>query len=122
LIDSDATTLHVDAGLGVKVEKNLPPRDGSAQAPARVDGDVTLADKFEHTLAKDTKLTQSFGALWRAGDFGDALYTVSAAITAPMTAHTQLKVEALDTYSTRPAEEHVTGNDVAVITAFVYKF
>lgn len=125
LFDGGRTTLHVDAGLGVKVEKSLPPPGRAAAGPqpqAQVDGDVTLSDKFELRLSEDAKVTQGFGALWSAGAFSDALYTISVALTTSVTARTQLKVEAIDSYSTRAPDEHAGGNDISVLTAFVYKF
>lgn len=125
LLADGRTTLHVDAGLGVKIERSLPSDDEPVvvrREPTRIDGDVTLSNKLEHRISKDSTVTQGFNVLWRATDFGDALYTFTAAVTAAVTTRTQLKMELLDTYSTRPPDVHVQGNDAALLTAFVYKF
>ena len=61
-------------------------------------------------------------ALWTADDFGDALYTVKLGLAATVTARSQLKVELVDFYKTRPPEQTVRKNDVSVVTAVVYKF
>jgi len=115
LIASPLTSLNVDGGLGVKFEKN-PGLD------RRTDAVVTMTDKFEHKLSKNASIAQAFGALWKAQDFGDALYTFTAGTAAALTARTQIKLELLDTYASRPPTLDVKRNDVALLTAFVYKF
>jgi putative salt-induced outer membrane protein len=115
LVATPVTSFNVDAGLGVKFEKN-PGLD------RRTDTVVTASDKFEHKLSKTATITQALGALWKAQDFGDALYTFTAGIAAALTTRTQLKVELLDTYASRPPSEAVKSNDVALLTALVYKF
>jgi putative salt-induced outer membrane protein len=115
LVATPMTSFNVDGGLGVKVEKN-PGLD------RRTDLVVTASDKLEHKLSETAKITQGLGALWKAQDFGDALYTFSAGVAASMTTRTQLKLELLDTYASRPPTPAVKSNDVALITAIVYKF
>ena len=115
LVATPATTLNVDGGLGVKVEKN-PDVD------QRTDFVVTSSEKFEHKLSKTSTLTQGFSALWKAQDFGDALYTFAAGAAASLTTRTQMKIELLDTYASRPPTPEVKSNDVALLTALVYKF
>ena len=82
----------------------------------------TGSDRFEHKLSTTASVSQSLTALWKADDFGDALYTFSAGVAAAMTARTQLKIELLDAYATRPPTANVKSNDVAILTAVVYKF
>lgn len=115
LVVTPMTSFNVDGGLGVKLEKN-PGLD------RRTDLVVTASDKLEHKLSKTAAITQSLGALWKAQDFGDALYTFSAGVAAALTTRTQLKVEVLDTYASRPPTAAVKRNDVALLTALVYKF
>ena len=115
VLATPVTTFNVDGGLGFKIEKN-PGVD------RRTDVVVALSDKFEHKLSATAALTQSFGALWKAQDFGDALYTFTAGVAAALTARTQLKLELLDTYASRPPNAAVKNNDVAVLTTVVYKF
>ena len=115
LVATPATTFNVDGGLGLKIEKN-PGFD------RRTDAVVAMSDKFEHKLSTAASLTQGFAALWKAQDFGDALYTFTAGVAASLTTRTQLKLELLDTYSSRPPNPAIKKNDVALLTAFVYKF
>ena len=115
LIVTPQTSFNVDGGLGFKLEKN-------PGFERRDDVVVTASDKFDHKLSATSSVMQSFAALWKAQDFGDALYTFTAGVAAGLTARTQVKVELLDTYSTRPPNTAVKNNDVALLTAFVYKF
>ena len=115
IVATPATSFNVDGGLGVKIEKN-PGLD------RRADAVVTANDRLEHKLSKTAVVTQGFGALWKAQDFGDALYTFTAGLAASVTTRTQLKVELLDTYASRPPTAAVKSNDVALLTALVFKF
>ena len=115
LIASPTTTFNADGGLGVKFEKN-------PAVERRTDVVVTASNKFEHKLSPTAALTQSLGALWKAQDFGDALYTFTAGIAAALTTRTQLKFELLDSYASQPPTAAVKKNDVALLTALVYKF
>jgi hypothetical protein len=114
-VETPKTTFNVDGGLGAKFEKN----PGFDQRNNVV---VTSSDKFEYKLSPTASVTQGFNALWQANEFGDALYTFTAGIAAALTTRTQLKVELLDTYATRPPNVEVKKNDVALLTAIVYKF
>jgi len=115
LVETPKTTFNVDGGLGVKFEKN----PGFDQRNNVV---ITSSDKFEYKLSPAASVTQGFNALWQANEFGDALYTFTAGIAAALTTRTQLKMELLDTYATRPPNVEVKKNDVALLTAVVYKF
>ena len=115
LVMTPKTTFNVDSGLGYKAEKN-------PGFERRDDFVVTMSDKFEHKLSTTSTITQSFGALWKADDFGDALYTFTAGLAAALTTRTQLKVELLDAYSSKPPNPAIKNNDVALLTALVYKF
>lgn len=118
LIKAPMTTLNVDGGLGAKIEKDetdIGPR-------TRTDTVVTFSDKFEQKLSKTASITQGFSALWKANDFGDAIYNFTAGVAASLTTRTQLKVEFVDTDVSRPPSAAVKQNDVALLTAFVYKF
>jgi hypothetical protein len=43
-------------------------------------------------------------------------------VAAAITKKTQVKVELLDAYVTRPPTAEIKKNDVAFVTSFVYKF
>src|SRR5690349_14185266 len=115
LIATPRTTLPADGGVGLKWEKN--PGRG-----VRTSGVVTSGDRFEVKLSPTSSVTQSFTSTWKADDWGDALYTFSAGAAAGLTSKSQLKLEFLDTYATRPPQANIKNNDVAFLTALVYKF
>jgi putative salt-induced outer membrane protein len=115
VITTPQTTLTGDAGFGVKWEKN-PGFDVQTSAV------VTSGDRFEFKLSPTSTITQSFAAVWDADDWGDALYTFAAGAAAALTTRSQLKLELLDTYATRPPTPEIKNNDVALLAALVYKF
>lgn len=114
LFDTMSTKLDVDGSVGAVWEKN-PGLDIHSS------GAVATGEKFVQTLTSNTTLTQTFSGLWKMDDFEDALFTLGVSIAASMSAHTQLKVEALDTFKNKPPLATVQKNDVAVLMAIVYK-
>ena len=114
VINTDVTTLNVDAAVGGVFEKN-PGLD------RRSDGAVTMSEKVSHKLGTATA-TQSFTALWVATDFEDALYTFQAGIAADVWRRVQVKVDFLDTYKSRPPTPLIRQNDTALITSVAFKF
>jgi len=115
LVATPQATLTADAGLGAKWEKN-PGFDVKTAAV------VTSGDRFEFKLSPTSTITQSFAAVWDADDWGDALYTFAAGTAASLTPRSQLKLELLDTYATRPPTAEIKNNDIALLAAVVYKF
>lgn len=115
LIDQPMTTFSVDTGLGLVIEKN-PFRE------ARTSGAVSAGEDFVFKFSEASSFTQGFDALWVMDDFGDALYTFKVGLVGSVTARTQLKVELIDSYKTRPPDETTKKNDVALVTAIVYRF
>ncbi|WP_110172629.1 DUF481 domain-containing protein [Luteitalea pratensis] len=114
VVATDRTTFDVDTSLGMAFEKNTG-------LELETDGAVTLGEKFSHKLSANAAITQGSTALWKMDDFGDALYTFSAGLAASVTTRVQLKLEFQDVYKSRPTGD-ADKNDIAFITAFVYKF
>ena len=114
VVDSTATKLSADAGVGGVWEKN-PGVD------TRASGALTVSEKLTQTVTANTTLTQAFAGLWKTNDFEDALFTLSVGIAASMSTRTQLKFEVLDTFKNRPPLPSVEQNDIAVLMAIVYK-
>jgi putative salt-induced outer membrane protein YdiY len=111
----DRTELNVDGAVGIVWEQN-------PGLELQTDGAVTAGQQFIRKLTATTELKEKVGALWKMDDFGDALYTFSIGVAASITAGTQMKVEFLDTYKTRPPSVDVQKNDIALLVSFVYKF
>ena len=66
-------------------------------------------------------LSQSVNALWKLNDFGDGLYTFGVALAASVTTRVQVKLEFQNVYKARPPAPDVQSNDLAFLTALVYK-
>jgi putative salt-induced outer membrane protein len=115
LVTTYRLTLSVDAGAGVSWEKN-PGFEVDTSAV------ITAGDQLEFKLTPTATVTQGFAALWNADDFGDALYTFSAGFSTSVSKQIELKIELLDTYKTKPPNDLLEKNDVAMLTAVVYKF
>lgn len=115
LVNTDRTKFDVDGSVGVVFENNTG-------FDTETDGAFAFGERFAHALSDNAAITQGFAALWKMDDPGDALYTFSAGLAASVTARTQLKLEFQDIYKTRPTGAAVQKNDIAFITAFVYKF
>jgi len=115
LVATDAVQFSVDGGLGVSWEKN-PGFDVDTS------GVVTGGDQLTWKLSPSATVTQSLSALWDADDFGDALYTFRAGLATSVLKRVELKIELLDAYKTKPPSDLVKKNDVAFLTAVVFKF
>ena len=115
LLKNERSELGVDAAVGVVFEQD-------PGLEMQTDGAVTAGQQFTHKLTSTTELKEKIAALWKMGDFGDALYTFGAGIAASITEQTQLKVEFLDTYKAQPPLPGVQKNDIATLLSFVYKF
>lgn len=115
VVATDTVSLSIDGGAGVSWEKN-PGFDVDTS------GVITAGDQFSWKLSPTATVTQAFAALWDADDFGDALYTFNAALTTSLVKRLELKISLLDAYKTKPPTDLVKKNDVAFLTAIVYKF
>jgi putative salt-induced outer membrane protein YdiY len=115
LIDTDRTKFSVDGGGGATWEKN-PGLD------VREYGAITAGEDLNVKLSPTATLTQAASALWKADDFGDALYTISAGLAAALTTRTSVNINLLDTFKTKPPTADIEKNDVALIVALAYKF
>jgi putative salt-induced outer membrane protein YdiY len=114
VFDTATTKLDIDGSVGVVWEKN-PGLDVDSS------GAVAAGEKLVQTLTPNTTLTQTFAGLWKMEDFDDALYTLGVSLAVAMSTHTQIKIEALDTFKNKPPLPTIRKNDVAVLMAIVYK-
>ena len=115
LLDSDRSKLGIDAGVGGVWEKN------TGRTAARSSGAISVGEKLSQAVTATTTVTQTFTGLWKTQDMADALYTFGAGVSVSMSTRTQLKVELLDTFKSKPPAEAVERNDVALLIAVVYK-
>ena len=113
--ETEARALAFDLGIGAKIEKNMARRRTTL-------GAVTANQRWRQRLSSHAAVTQSAGALWTADRFDDALYTLKLGLTADLTRRSQVKIEVVALYKTRPPAASVEKNDVSAVTALVYKF
>ena len=115
LIDTATTKLDVDGSVGMVWEKNPGCRR------RRHVGRNCHGREADARCDRNTTLTQIFTGLWKIDDFEDALFTLGVSLAVAMSTHTQLKIEALDTYKNKPPLPTIQKNDVAVLMSIVYK-
>jgi putative salt-induced outer membrane protein len=114
LVKLTDTELSVDGGAGVTWERDTG-------FDLDTSGAVVFGDKLTHKLSSTATLTQTFSALWKTKDFGDALYITGLSLAAAINTHTQLKIEWLDTYKRKPPSPTIQPNDNAILFALVFK-
>jgi putative salt-induced outer membrane protein YdiY len=115
LVNTDQFILTLDSSLGGVWEKNIG-RELSTN------GAFNSSERIEWTISPNAKLTQSVTGLYELDSFSDALYNASLALAATITARTELKLEVLDSYKTRPPDPTIQKNDVAFVTSLLFKF
>lgn len=115
LTDSRSGSLSVDASFGGSWERR---RDGAtATHPVFV-----IGEKLSRQISKTASMTHAFAATVAANNARTGLYTLSAGVAASLTDRTQVTVELIDTYKTRPPETVVKRNDLSTVFAVGYTF
>ncbi len=115
LVAQPAPTLEASAGAGVVWEKDYG-------VDLQTTGAVTLGEKFTQKVSGTATFGQTFTALWKTADFGDAFYVFGMNLTATVVGRAQVKVEFIDTYKAKPADATLKKNDLTLIVGLVYKF
>lgn len=115
LYETGVALMAVDAGVGGVWEKNTG-RD------LQKSGALNFSEKLSLKLTNTTTVTQAAAGLWKMNDFDDALYTFGGGVAVSISTRVQLKVELLDTFKNKPPSATIKKNDVALLTALVYKF
>jgi putative salt-induced outer membrane protein YdiY len=114
VIRTDARKLTFDGAVGAVVEDNdLLGRDTS--------GAVKAGEAFEWSISPVSKVTQKLTGLWKADDFGDALYHFDAGLATTVAARLELKVSYVYDYKNQTPPEIEKG-DSALFAALLVKF
>lgn len=114
VVQRERAQFSFDAAVGGQFEKDAGravTRDGAVQAGQR------LAVK----LSKTASIAQRSAALWKIGDFGDALYRFEVGLAASISRRVELKLAFLDDFKSRPADPLLKRNDSSVVAALVFK-
>jgi len=115
VINDAARKLTFDGAIGAVVESNASfGRDTS--------GAVKAGESFDWTISPTSKLTQRLNGLWKADDFGDALYHFDAGLSTTVATRLELKVSYLFDYKNRTPSPEVEKGDSALFAALLVKF
>ena len=114
LINTDKTFLGIDTGVGGVWESDLG-------RPRVVTGAYNAGERFSWKVSKTATITQSIASLWKTNDWADSLHQFTAGISASINAHSEVKIELLDSFKNRPTPP-LQKNDTSMITALVWKF
>jgi len=115
VINTDAMLLAFDTGVGAVWESDIG-------RPRVATGAYTAGERFSWKVSPTATITQSMASLWKTNDWVDSLHIFTAGITVSITAHSEVKVEFLDSFKNRPPLPTLKKNDTSVITALVWKF
>jgi putative salt-induced outer membrane protein YdiY len=113
-VNTDTTFFGIDTGVGGVWESDLG-------TPSVVTGAYNAGERFSWKVSKTATITQSIASLWKTNDWADSLHTFSAGLAASITAHSEVKIELLDSFKNRPPVP-LKKNDTSLITALVWKF
>jgi putative salt-induced outer membrane protein YdiY len=111
--DTPELRMTIDLGIGGAWEKN-------SNEDVTASGALTIGERFEKALTGTATLTQSYSGLWQTDFIDNSLHVFNIAISAAISARTQLKVELLDTFKSRPPLDTIQKNDVAVLIQLAY--
>jgi putative salt-induced outer membrane protein len=115
LVNTDQTSLILDAGAGGIWEKN-------PGINVRTSGTLSAGERFAQKVSSTAAITQSVATLWKTKDFGDSLTNFALGLTTSISSRLELKVEFLDSYKNKPPRVGIKKNDTAFVTTFVMKF
>ena len=115
VLNTDARKFTVFGGAGTISVKDTG-------VDVRTSAVVTAGEKLALQLTPTAAIKHAETALWKANDFGDALYTSSIGLASKLSDRMQLTIDLLDTFKTRPPTAATKKNDVAFVTAIVAKF
>jgi hypothetical protein len=84
-------------------------------------GACNAGERFSFKITPTTTLTQTLASLWKMNDWADSLHNFTAGVNVSITAHSEVKLELLDSFKNRPLPP-LKKNDTSLITALVWKF
>lgn len=115
LIKDANLDLAAEGGVGFALEKDRG-------LPKSTSGALQARQTLTYKLSPTATVGETAAALWKMNHFGDALYHLEGSLAGDLTAHSQLKLELIDDYKTRPPSARIKKNDTSLIAAFVMKF
>lgn len=115
VIRSETRNLTIDAAAGILVESNALLGRSSG-------GALKAGEDFDWALSPTSKFTQKLTGIWKADDFGDALYHFDAGLATSVMTRIELKIAYAYDHKNRPASPTVKRGDSALFAALLFKF
>lgn len=115
VINTDARKLTFDAAIGAVVESN-------ASFGSETSGAFKAGQSFDWTISTVSKFTQRLNGLFKADDFGDALYHFDAGLATTVASRLELKVSYIYDYKNQPPSPEIEKGDSALFAALLVKF
>lgn len=115
IIRSETRNLSVDAAAGGQIESNGATGRSSGAA-------VKAGEDFDWAISKTSKVTQKLTGIWKANDFGDALYHFDAGLATTIAARAELKLAYVYDYKSRTPSAAIEKGDSALFAALLFKF
>lgn len=114
VLDSEKTKLGVDAALGGQFEE-LRAQQSS------VSGAAQTSQSFSYKFSDSVSFAEHASALFKLGDFGDALYRFEASVVSSISRRVELKVAWVKDYKNRPAQPGLQKGDDSLVAVIVFK-
>ena len=115
VINTDARKLTFDGAVGAVIESN-------AAFGSETSGAFKAGQSYEWTISPASKFTQRLNGLFKADDFGDALYHFDAGLATTVASRLELKVSYLYDYKAEPPSPEIEKGDSALFAALLVKF
>jgi putative salt-induced outer membrane protein YdiY len=113
-IKNERTTMTIDVGAGGVWEKN-------PYADVRASGALTFNQKATQAISTTTTLTQGLRGLWKTEDLADAVYQLALTAALAVNSHVQVKIEAINSYNTKPTGSGIQKNDISMVFALAFR-
>jgi putative salt-induced outer membrane protein YdiY len=113
-VKNEHTTMTIDVGAGGVWEKN-------PYAGVRASGALIFNQNAARAISTTTTLTQALRGLWKTEDLADAIYQLALTAALAVNSHVQVKIEAINSYNTKPTGSGIQKNDISLVFALAFK-
>ena len=115
LVKTDIHKLSLDAGGGAVIESNTDIGSDTSLA-------VRVGESYDWTISPVSKLTQRLTGLWKADDFGDALYHFDIGVATTLGTRAELKFSYVLDYKNEPPAPGIEKADSALFATLLLKY
>jgi putative salt-induced outer membrane protein YdiY len=115
VINTEARKLTFDGAVGAVMESN-------ASFGSETSGALKAGQSFDWNISPSSRFTQRLNGLFKADDFGDALYHFDAGLATTVASRLELKVSYVYDYKNQPPSPEIEKGDSALFAALLVKF